>query len=439
MRKNYSFSKISSPLREHALKIKSKWREAVTGDEKKRVRDLIKENAVKIKSKWRKVVTGDEKKRIRDLIKEKESEPVYIKFFDKVGFTLGVLNIAVCQYFLLNYPNVFWVWYSAVIPIIMSARYFHYRSLEWHYFMFDFCYFTIACTFVHLFIIKSTVLFKILFIFANGPLPTAIVVWKNSLVFHDFDKITSVYIHILPSMLFYSEHWHGNEPLQWMPTPSPTALSCPSLSDPSSKVDLQITDFVFAALLYLFWQICYFVKTEVVDKDLLDQQPQILTSLRWLSADTKNTLAKAVLKLCRKLGIFRPEEVYNSKSTKTKIVFISSQFLYTILTFLPTPILYYSKSCHMVYIILIFACSVYNGASFYMDVFSKRYQDQFRDKPSTAQVKSSPKSFPSKSPSKNSLRSMSTEAAADGSSSGGLDEDCNDQFDKIDDVLDIDT
>jgi len=33
---------------------------------------------------------------------------------------------------------------------------------------------------------------------SQGPLLTAIVVWGNSLVFHDIDKLTSVFIHIYP-------------------------------------------------------------------------------------------------------------------------------------------------------------------------------------------------------------------------------------------------
>lgn len=33
---------------------------------------------------------------------------------------------------------------------------------------------------------------------SNGPLAGAIVMWKNSLVFHDIDKMISLFIHIYP-------------------------------------------------------------------------------------------------------------------------------------------------------------------------------------------------------------------------------------------------
>lgn len=31
--------------------------------------------------------------------------------------------------------------------------------------------------------------------------------WRNSLVFHSLDKVTSVYIHILPALLTYVWRW----------------------------------------------------------------------------------------------------------------------------------------------------------------------------------------------------------------------------------------
>jgi hypothetical protein len=40
-------------------------------------------------------------------------------------------------------------------------------------------------------------------LFRNGPLLWAIVTWKNSLVFHDVDKITSVFIHALPPIVTF--------------------------------------------------------------------------------------------------------------------------------------------------------------------------------------------------------------------------------------------
>ena len=133
-------------------------------------------------------------------------------------------------------------------------------------------------------------------------------------------------------------------------------------------------DFVYAALGYIFWQVCYFAKTEIVDKRKLDSCPEIVTSLRYLSADKNNAFAKLVVKLCRKLGVYRRDEYPDATSMKTKIVFISVQFFYTLLTFLPTMVMYQSHLWNIAYLIFIFTSAAFNGASFYIEVFSKVYQ-----------------------------------------------------------------
>ncbi len=43
-------------------------------------------------------------------------------------------------------------------------------------------------------------LWQAVFVLATGPLVWAIVVWRCSLVFHDFDKVSTVFIHLLPPL-----------------------------------------------------------------------------------------------------------------------------------------------------------------------------------------------------------------------------------------------
>lgn len=107
-------------------------------------------------------------------------------------------------------------------------------------------------------------LFHALFALVAGPLSGAIVVWKNSLVLHDLDRLTSLYIHFVPGMLMYA--------LRWL-TPGMDALPLPSL-----------WDFVMPALgLYCYWQVFYLLKTEVIDRKHLQSDKEIVTSLRWMS------------------------------------------------------------------------------------------------------------------------------------------------------------
>jgi len=321
----------------------------------------LRKEVTKLRSKWRKVVTGDAEKRIRDHLREKQEEPKYVKLLDKIGFTIGVVNVLICQYFLLNVPEYFPIWYGVVIPLLLLSRFYYFRAMNWQYFMIDFCYFTVFGTLVNNFLFyHSGWLFKICFIHACGTLPMAIPIWRNSFIFHDYDKIVSVYIHLLPTMLYYTLRWSNrfNE----------------YCSDDVHCQSLHYTDFLAAYAYYLFWQGLYLLKTEILDKAKFDANPQLVTSLRWLAKDTSNATARVVLKLARNIHLFGPQEDFNATSMKTKLLFVVTQLLFTICWTLPTYWLYSSQTIHLLSIVIVFVIAVFNGASFYIEVFSIRYQ-----------------------------------------------------------------
>jgi hypothetical protein len=146
----------------------------------------------------------------------------------------------------------------------------------------------------------ASTFFKVMFIFTNGPLPIAIPVWRNSIVFHDYDKITSVYIHILPAMLYYCARWYGHDcfhrfslsysiPFQT----SDQAQICLSKHENFVIPTLYVMDYVYAALVYFMWQVMYYFLTEVFHKEKLDNDQKLQTSLQWLSSDTKNPTARS--------------------------------------------------------------------------------------------------------------------------------------------------
>ena len=164
-------------------------------------------------------------------------------------------------------------------------------------------------------------------------------------MFHDIEKVTSVYIHILPTMLLYCERWHHNTHMR--------------------SEYLTGYDYINATACYLLWQILYFVKTEVIDMIKLDEDPSYITSLRWLSQDSKNFVAKITKKLMRKIGVFRPDEDFDHTTYKTKLIFMGTQFVYTVITFLPACVLFTSEALNLLYIVLLFASSVYMGGGYY--------------------------------------------------------------------------
>lgn len=313
---------------------------------------------LQFRRKFRKAVTGSEFERVRDHVHSRvsdiENRPYWIKTFDKLAFTLGVLNICATEYFVVAEPTKYWMWYTLIVPILLLARWKHFKANSMQYFLLDFCYSVNILTFVQMYLCPSNQqVFRITYILATGPLPAAIPVWMNSLVFHDVDRTVSVYIHSLPMCLYHtlrhdSRIGFGSEPLQTM-------------------------DYLYALFFYACWQGIYLLQTEVVDKVKLENDARLLTSLKWLAADTRGMLTGGTLKILRKLGIFSENETWNSRDGKTKMVFIASQFIFTMLGMLPTYLCWNSARVSKIYICLIFTTAIYFGASYYVEVFSKKY------------------------------------------------------------------
>ena len=106
-------------------------------------------------------------------------------------------------------PQHFGAWYTAWAIPLLIWRYISYTRNKWGYFLIDYCYMVNALSLLHLWVFKdSPVVFELAFMSANGPLAWAILAWRNSLVFHDIDKITSLFIHAMPPVLMYCQRWH---------------------------------------------------------------------------------------------------------------------------------------------------------------------------------------------------------------------------------------
>lgn len=365
-----------------------------------------KDTADKVARVMRKRVTGSGERSIRGFLRDELQQPPVVRAMDKVAFTASILNIMAGEFVLLSHPALLWVLYAALIVPLVLLRFLYYRRRKWHYFLLDFCYFAQVLCLLQVFMFpQSCALQKANFAFATGPLAWAVPIWRNSLVFHSMDKVTSTLVHILPSWLMYTLRWHGQQLLA--PGGWPAAVPLlplrrahfialapqrrPGGAPPVACDAFGVADWLLAIALYLLWQGAYFARTEIVDKEKLDADPEIQTSLRWMSAETKGGMAGAVLNLCRRIGVMAPGEVFDSSTVKTKVVFMTVQFLFTLATFLPAPLMYSSHSASVVFLVGIFTCALANGSNYYIEVFSRRYYDATMSRGSTKDLQAASK------------------------------------------------
>ncbi|EKE39956.1 hypothetical protein ENUP19_0156G0030 [Entamoeba nuttalli] len=281
-------------------------------------------------------------------IDEGLNKKINIVFLDKVTFVLGVALLVLSEYVFMVRVELMPVFYAFIVIPLVTARYLVYRMNKWHYFLLDFCYYTnflLLVTTILIFGFKIiSPMYEILFVLTNGPLLMAIPVWTNSLVFHDLTKLTSISIHFLPAMVTYSIRW-GNI------VEIPQSLSFTN-------------GFILPMIAYSIWQTSYLIITEVFKHDLIYQEGY-MTSFRWLTQEKPHKLYYFITQT---LGM------------KQSVLFLMvlTQFIYTVITILPTFLYYKYKSLHIVWMLFCFFWAVWNGANFYFEIFLKRY-NQYLD------------------------------------------------------------
>jgi len=283
----------------------------------------------------------------REILTKEAAKPINVRLHDKIAFTLGVMNACLTCFAVGKFPLQFYWVYTLKLPFLMALRYHYYHKSKWHYFLLDFCYFVNALFFLYLHVFSdSCSLFKLCFAFTAGPLSWAIALWKNSMVFHSLDKITSLFIHISPSLVVWAIRWH----------PSERFNTC------ANEDSISWTDAVWYPLLvYCFWQLLYWFKVEVLDRHKFKNDPNYMTSYLWLTNDKQN-----------KSLIYKLSNIYGKKYQVWW--FGIWQLFYTFLTMLPVKLFYSSYIAHTLFLILLCGVSCWNGASFYIEVFSVKYQ-----------------------------------------------------------------
>uniref|UniRef100_A0A7S2Q1C6 Glycerophosphocholine acyltransferase 1 n=1 Tax=Skeletonema marinoi TaxID=267567 RepID=A0A7S2Q1C6_9STRA len=289
-------------------------------------------------------------RRRRQKLLQKISHPTVIMTRDKFSFVLGVLLIMIIEFVLLVHPDQMGQLYTALLLPLMVARYIIYRADLYHYFMYDFCYYAQIIQLIQMHKYPDDIRFaKAMFSIANGPLVLAVAMWRNSLVFHSLDKMTSMFIHILPALVMFSQRWQDHI----------SNKEFPLLEEMDETIVTTLIDFWWNPFVYYaIWQALYLVKTEIVSKKKLDYNTSIMTSLRWMVR--KKTSAS--YKLLSRFG------EHNQLPT-----FVCIQAVYTLATFLLCPLLWHSIWLHFIYILVIFIIALANGASYYFHVFAKQY------------------------------------------------------------------
>jgi len=306
----------------------------------------------------RNALTGDPDERVWDHMKKVPQ----VKMIDKFSFTLGVMTIVGSEWLALRHPDLFPLYYYFIMTMLLVWRWITYSREKYQFFMLDICYF------VNLSVIIQTNLYpenltwyKANYVLCMGPVLTAIVTWRNSLVFHSLDKLTSFFLHAFPPLTIHLFRWGLIQNQHIIE------------DDYLSLADV----FVYPILMYALWQLLYTVITEGLLGSRFRNDPNLITNLRYQLRDKRSNVKTNLTKMMKAIGIIGIDENLDIDSAKVKITFFSFQFIHVVLTFLPTPFLYTSYPLSFAYLIMIYCWGTWNGASYYIEIFAERYRLKF--------------------------------------------------------------
>ncbi|KAL6863190.1 hypothetical protein ACO1O0_003434 [Amphichorda felina] len=283
-----------------------------------------------------------------------------ISLREKISFICGVMNIFISGYLIGGYPQYFHIWYTAQLIYFMPIRFLTYRRSGYHYFLADLCYFTNLLVALSLWVLPgSKRLFTAAYCLAFGNNAVAIIMWRNSLVFHSFDKVTSLFIHIMPCATLHCIVHLIDEEKQKERFPAIWTIKNSGPGSPTAYANV-LSMVAWSTLPYAFWQLTYYFFITVRRRDKIAAGRP--TSFTWLRRSySKTWLGKVVLSLPNSLQ---------------EPAFMMIQYAYACLTMLPCPLWFLSRYASSAFLLIVFSWSIYNGSTYYIDVFGKRFQKE---------------------------------------------------------------
>ncbi len=147
-----------------------------------------------------------------DSIMSKRENPHVLVRLDQILFSIGIFALLV-TFALIFYPKVtvLATWIVLLNSVLLFIRYFEYRSKNWHYYFFDFCYTANVATWVFIwFFPKSPLAFFLIALNNTGPILNYFIIFSGKLVFQSLEALTSFFMHYTPAMLFWVLRYHNN-------------------------------------------------------------------------------------------------------------------------------------------------------------------------------------------------------------------------------------
>jgi len=140
-------------------------------------------------------------------------------------FIVSISYITAALIILTGYPEWYWLFHNGFVFFLVALRFVYYKAKGWHYYLFEFCYF---CNYWLVLLNALSLLrwygkgttflseyheelMRSYFLLAEGPLLWSVMTFKNSMVFHNFDQMISLWLHLSPALVGWTFRWYDDE------------------------------------------------------------------------------------------------------------------------------------------------------------------------------------------------------------------------------------
>ncbi|AET37651.1 glycerophosphocholine acyltransferase Ecym_1423 [Eremothecium cymbalariae DBVPG len=270
---------------------------------------------------------------------------------DKSFYTFTLFNIFAVGLILGRFPEWFHVYYTVMLLVLMPVRFYTYYKTNNHYFLADLCYFVNGMCLIYIWVLPHSVhLYQTCFAFTFGTLSFAVITWRNSIVVHSLDRITSCFIHIMPPVTMYAITHLLGEDLK--------AVRFPAASQHGSPAWTLKTNVFYTSIYYLIWQSSYhyFITLRKKEKIRLGKR---MTSFEYLTTHK-----------------FKDLRFVKLPSPWPMILYTLFQYLYQLGSMILCVVWFKHRIAAGMFLLFIFLCAGRNGASYYIDYYGKRFEKE---------------------------------------------------------------
>ncbi|KAL6776746.1 hypothetical protein ACKKBF_B30760 [Auxenochlorella protothecoides x Auxenochlorella symbiontica] len=296
------------------------------------------------------LIRAELKDTVRKMI-AKQKSPARTLMRDKLIFVVCTVDLYLSAYWLGCYPQSFYQLYTVKAAVLFCIRWVVYRYKRWHYFLFDLCYAAQVVLLIQLWLFPTSIAWiKVTFALNLGPLVWSIVAFRNSLVPHSLDKMTSHFLHWFPACVSYAARWHPpSQVVDYLASSAEARRAWESTS---------LRELFFLPLVpYLIWAVLYYLKVFVISSSRIEQRGYE-TLFKFATSNRRSLFGAVVLRFPHALQ---------------PAVYMAMHVGLCAATLVLTSVWWrYQLACEA-FLVIQFTASAWSGATFYFDVFSRKY------------------------------------------------------------------